>query len=533
MARWPPSRPGPPVNIAVLDIGTNSVHMLVVRIDAELKAHVLDRAKEMVRLGQGVFETGRLDEAAQARAIHALTGFSRLAERRGVQRVIAVATSAVREADNGGTFLQEVYAATGIHPQIISGAEEARLVFKAIQTHMPLDEDPVLVVDLGGGSAEVACGNTRAFSWAASLPLGVQRLERAALREGEPHPGGRETVRAMLDDEMGPVAARAKAHGVRRVYVTSGSAGATLKLLRERGEATSDPSLPKKALAQLDEELASMPRDKRRALSGLEPPRQDLIVGAVAFFRRLADMIEVPELHVMDRGLREGLVQDFIEKHGPELQWEITEPNARRREVLRFGERFHYDAHHAHHVAKLAVQLFDGTRALHALDESAREILTYGALLHDVGYAINEKAHHKHGEYLILHGLRGGFTEEEVRVIAAIARYHRKARPKDTHENWTLLRKESQDLVRKVEGILRLADALDRSHSRVVKNLWATIEDEKVVLDLEIEGPIELELWVATKKAEWFRETFDREVAFRVAGSPVETGGEAPLAADP
>lgn len=518
------------LNIGVIDIGTNSVHMLVVRIDAELKAHVLDRAKEMVRLGQGVFETGRLDETAQARALHALTTFARLAERRGVERVIAVATSAVREADNGGTFLQEVYAATGIHPRIITGAEEARLVFKAVQTEMPLDESPVLVVDLGGGSAEIACGNSRSFSWAASLPLGVQRLEKLALRDGEPDRAGRAALRTSLEQALAPVAARAGASGVKRVYVTSGSAGATLKLLRERGDVASDAAaLPRKALGQLDDELAEMARDKRRALGGLEAARQDLIVGAVSFFRQLADALDAPELVVMDRGLREGMVQDFIDTHGPELQWEVTEPNARRREVLRFGERFHYDAHHAHHVSRLAVQLFDGTRALHGMDEAARELLTYGALLHDVGYALNEKAHHKHGEYLILNGLRGGFTEEETRIIAAIARYHRKAAPKDRHENWAALRSESRELVRRAEAILRVADALDRSHARVVQNVWPTIEDDRVVLDLEADGPIELELWVAKRKSDWFEEVFDHGIAFRIAGAHRVSGGE-PLA---
>lgn len=511
------------VNLAVVDIGTNSIHMLVVRIDGDLKYHVLDKAKEMVRLGRGTFETGRLDEATQQRALQALRGFARLAQKRGVQRTLAVATSAVREAENGGAFLQEVYSETGIHPHIITGAEEARLVFKAVQSAMPLDERPVLVVDLGGGSAEFACGSSRQLQWTHSLRLGVQRLEAVALADGEPSSGARDRLRDALSREIVPLAAKARSSGVGAVYLTSGSATATLKLLRERGDVRSDETLlPRKALAALDDALAGMPREKRHALSGLEPARADLIVGAVAFFRALADALDVPALQVSDRGLREGLVQDFLDLHGPELQWELTEPNARRREVLRFGERFHYDAPHAHHVAHLAVALFDATHEIHGLDESARELLEYGALLHDVGYAVDERAHHKHGEYLILHGLKGGFTEEELRVVAALARYHRKSPPKEGHDNWAKLSSRSRDVVEKTEGLLRLADALDRSHSRVVRSLDARVEGKSLVLDVTTQGPSELESWAVSRKSDWFSRVYRMEVVLRAREAPLD-----------
>ncbi len=505
------------MNVAVIDIGTNSIHMLVVRIDADLKAHVLDKAKEMARLGKGTFETGRLDEATQQRALNTLKGFARLAQKRGAQRIVAVATSAVREAENGGAFLQEVYSETGIHPRIITGAEEARLVFKAVQSAMPLDESPVLVVDLGGGSVEFASGSSRMLQWASSLKLGVQRLESLALHEREPTPEGRQRLRATLASELAPIAAKAKAQGIKTCYVTSGSAAAVLRILRERGEAKADDErLPRKALAQLDDELASMPAEKRRQMPGLEPSRADLIVGAAAFFRALADELGLDHLTVSDRGLREGLVQDFLDQHGAEIQWEITEPNARRREVLRFAEKLGYDAAHAHHVAHLALALFDATFPLHGLDETTRELFEYGALLHDVGYAVAEKGHHKHSEYLILHGLQGGFSEEEVRVIAAIARYHRKAAPKASHENWAAMGAPSRDVVEKVEGLLRLADALDRSHARVVPRVEAEIGEASLDVTVHVNGPAELEMWAAQRKVEWLERAYSIPVTFHV-----------------
>lgn len=495
--------------------------MLIVRLDAELKPHVIDRAKEMLKLGEGTFETGRLDESAQRRAIETLKRFRRLADRRGVERIIAVATSAVREAENGGAFLQEVYRETGIHPHLISGAEEARVVFKAVQSEMPLDERASLVVDLGGGSVEFACGNPRSLAWATSLRLGGQRLATSLLADGEVSKAAAEKLREQILREVTPIARRAKASEVHRVYLTSGSANAVLKILDARGEIPHESStIPRKALAALADELVAMPRDKRLAIPGLEPTRADLIVGAALFFSLLAEALDADEMRVSDRGLREGLVQDFVDLHGPELQWDLTEPNARRRAVLRFGERFHYDAPHHQHVAQLAVSLFDATRELHELGEDARELLEYAALLHDLGYAVNERAHHKHSEYLILHGLTGGFTETELRAIGAIARYHRKALPKESHENWAKLPGSAQRLVERIGCILRIADGLDRSHQRSVRGLRVEEGDKQITIVLDAEGPVELEIWAAQRKADWFEQVHKTKVRFRVAEPP-------------
>jgi exopolyphosphatase/guanosine-5'-triphosphate,3'-diphosphate pyrophosphatase len=286
-----------------------------------------------------------------------------------------------------------------------------------------------------------------------------------------------------------------------------------------------DDTLPRKALDQLDDELAQMSAAKRRALPGLDPARADLIVGAIAFFRALAEHTGAESLVVSERGLREGVLQDYLDLNGPELQWELTEPNARRRAVLRLGERLSYDAPHAHHVAHLAVTLFDATRPLHKGDERARELLEYGALLHDVGYAVNEKAHHKHSEYLILHGLSGGFTEEETRVIAAIARYHRKSPPKEKHENWASLGEDARALVLSNEGLLRLADALDRSHTRAVSAIAARVEGRKLVMELDVTGPIELELWAANNKSDWISRELRVEPDIRIARDASQEGG--------
>jgi exopolyphosphatase/guanosine-5'-triphosphate,3'-diphosphate pyrophosphatase len=209
-------------------------------------------------------------------------------------------------------------------------------------------------------------------------------------------------------------------------------------------------------------------------------------------------------------------VLDYLDRHGAELQWELTEPNERRRAVVRLAERFHYDAAHAHQVARLAVDLFDATQDLHGLDEPARERLEYAALLHDIGYAVAEKAHHKHSEYLVLHGLEGGFTEAEVRSIAAIARYHRKGGPTKEHANWASLDKAEREAVRRAAALLRVADGLDRSHNRVVASLRAKVEPGALRVELEGDDDMDLELWAGRRKADLFEEVFARKVELQV-----------------
>lgn len=512
-----------------MDIGTNSVHMLIVRVDGELKFQTIDRAKEMVHLGRGSFETGRLDEGAQKRALKALTMFRRLAERRGVERFIAVATSAVREASNGGAFLQEVYDATGIHAKIISGVEEARLVFRGIQDQVAADDDAFLVCDLGGGSADFACGTARQFNWSSSLKLGARRLESVALNEGEVTRATRRALKDRLRKELAPVIKRAKASGAKQVYLTAGSATHTLKLLEARGSVpTGKNQITRKAVAAFDDELAGLSRAKRGTIKGLDPERIDMVVPAVALFRELADELGAEAMMVSDRGLREGIVLDFIDRHAADLQWDITEPNARRRAVLRFAERFHYDAAHAHHVAHLAISLFDATKELHGLDEAARELLEYGALVHDAGYAISEKGHHRHSEYLILHGLNGGFSDPEVRLIAAIARYHRKVAPHASHKNFKRLTAEQQETVRRAASLLRIADGLDRSHARAVTGLRCEITKTTLRIHLQTQDAVDLERWAAKRKADVFEKVFRRTVELKAEPATVPIKKEIP-----
>lgn len=510
------------MNVAILDIGTNSIHMLIIRVDADLRFHVIDKAKVLVHLGRSTFSKGYIDEETMERALEVLANFRRIADRRGVERFVAVATSAVREASNGGAFLQEVQERTGIRARVISGAEEGRLVFRAVQQEIGQQERPFAVVDIGGGSVEVALGTSERMDWVVSLKAGVRRLE--ATLGTDAAPSGPASLKRAVERELGPVLERAKAQKVGRCIVTAGSAGSVLRILQSTKRVPGEVDrLPAKALAQLEAELEALTRPQRLAIPGMDPERVDLVLPAVTLLRCLAEGLGIPELHVSSNGLREGLAIEHLDRFGGEMLWEMTEPNRRRRTVLSTAQRYAYDAAHAHHVARLAVAFFDATRRLHRLSEKAREWLEYAALLHDVGYVVEEKAHHKHSEYLILHGLNGGFTIRERRLIAAIARYHRKKAPRIGHKNWSSLTLRDRELVRRAASILRIADGLDRAHARNVASVAVKADAHRLLVRLGARDDASLERWAAKKKADLFEATFRRTV-------DIELQAEAPPA---
>lgn len=502
------------MKLAVWDLGTNSVRFLIARVERDFRFQVLDRSKEMVRLGRGTFETGYLDEATRNRAVEALVRFRRIADGHGVEHFLAVATSAVREALNGMVFLQEVHEKTGVRVRIISGRDEARFVFRAVQDLLPKDETPAVVIDLGGGSAQFAVGTARELSWCESIPLGVQRLESIAVKDGEVTHASSEALRGILARELAPIAERIRSFDPSYGFVTSGTGVAVLRILRAQGEiADSGPRVTVERIRALDEKLSRLLGSDRANLPGLEPERMDLIVGGVAFLRVLVDQIHLDALEVSELALRDGVLLSWLDHKAVEVDREDAEGNARRRMALQFAEGFNYDAPHAQHVARLAVLLFDDLRALHGLEDDDRELLEFAALLHDVGFVVSEKGHHRHSEYLILNGLTG-FSDIEVRRIAAIARYHRKGGPKSSHTNWAGLDGESREKVRKASSLIRIADGLDRGHLQTVTGLRARVGDGGMRVELQAREDAELEIWAAEKKSDLFVETFAMPVEF-------------------
>src|SRR5262245_18103679 len=517
------------MRIAAIDIGTNSIHMIVVQIRPDLSFEVIDREKEMVRLGAGGLDGRALTSEAMHAAFQVLSKFRRLAESHNVEQVIAVASSATREAENGGEFLQAVTHDTGIRPQVISGTEEARLIHMAAVYGIGVPEDAAVVIDIGGGSLEVTRGAGTAIELGRSFKLGLIRLtERFIRTDPLEHRDERKLVRH-IDEEIGKYLDQIKRAGFDRVVGTSGtilSLGAVVAAaeglpldtpLRNR-------RITAKQIRRARKELTSLDLDERLRVPGLEPRRADLVVAGVVLLDELVRRLGADDVTLCDLSLREGMILDYIARHRKEIAQADRYPDVRRRSVFELAERCHYYPEHAAQVAKLATALFDQTRAIHGLTDREREWLEYAAILHDVGVLISYEQHHQHSYYLIKNGDLRGFEPDEIETIALISRYHRRRTPKRKHEGFGDLRRRRRRTVRTLAAILRLAESLDRSHSQTVSSLELHDRGDDDLLRLRTSGDVELEAWAATRSAAPFERFTGKPLRVEVSQSATEMG---------
>ncbi len=522
------------MKLAILDIGTNSIHLILGDVMPDLSFQVLDRAKDMTRLGQGTFRTGRLSEETMARGLEVIRRFHSLAKKKGASRFLAVATSAVREAENGGEFLERVESETGVRVKVLSGEVEARLIATAVQRAIDFGGQRALMVDIGGGSIELGIVEQDRILALASLKLGVARLSQTFRLTDPPR---REELEAMqrYAEEAFEKALASLALKVRkttgepenvpafeRVVGTSGTILnlAAMAELMETGEplaALNNHHVPQEWFRRLHKALVAAAPEERSRIKGFDPLRADQIVtGSTivsAFFRATG----TPELILCDRGLREGVVRDFIGRNRKRLQQELEEPNVRRRSVLECARRYDVDLEHGEHVARLALMLFDATQKLHVLEAADRELLEYAAVLHDAGYHVNYRRHHRHGMYLIRHADLAGFTPREVEILACLARYHRGSLPKKSHDAFAELSATDRKRVEVLAGLLRVADGLDRSHNAVVRGVTCRLDASVVTLTLDAGEDPEMELWSARRKSDLFEKAFGRTLRFRLA----------------
>jgi exopolyphosphatase/guanosine-5'-triphosphate,3'-diphosphate pyrophosphatase len=493
------------MRVAAIDIGTNSIHMIVAEIRADLSFQVIDREKEMVRLGAGGLDGRALTPEAMHAALQVLSKFRRLAESHSVEKVIAVATSATREAENGGDFLRAVTHQTGIRPRVISGTEEARLIHLAAVYGSGLTGDVAVVIDIGGGSVEVTRGTGASVDMGRSFKLGVIRLTERFVK-GDPleRRDERKLVRH-IDAEIGKYLDQIARAGFDRVIGTSGtvlSLGAVIAAAEGRPTATlRNRRVGAKQLRRVRKEVTTQNLEQRLRIPGLEPRRADLAVAGAILLDEIVRRLGAADLTLCDLSLREGLILDYIARHRKEIAQADRYPDVRRRSVFELAERCSYWPEHSQQVARLALALFDQTRAIHGLTDREREWLEYAAILHDAGVHISYERHHKHSYYLIRNGQLRGFEPEEIETIALIARYHRQATPKRSHEGFRDLRRRGRRTVRTLAAILRLAESLDRSHAQIVGAVELHDRGEDDLLQLRTSGDAELELWSATRHA--------------------------------
>lgn len=507
------------MKLAAIDIGTNSIHMVVVRVLQKRNFEVIDRVKKMAKLGAGVFATNRLSDLAYKTGLDTIERYVHLAEELGVDDIITAATSATREAQNGEAFLSEVVRRTGIRPRIISGKEEARLIFLAVRNAIALAPDEnALVLDIGGGSTEAVVGNHDDVLFGTSMKLGVLRLldmfpDKGAIGEES---------RSVLESHIRFIAqnplSQAKQAGFTRVIGTSGTIrtlgeAAYLKHHEQSLQTLNAQVVALSEIEDITDRLIDLKPSKREKIDGVNSKRSDAIHLGGVLLVQLLKMAEVSELTLCEASLREGLIIDYIDRHSQSIATlPLEAKNLRHRKAAQLVDKYGADWEGNRHIATLSLQLFEQTQSLHELGDIEKEVLEYAALLHNIGQYISFKSYHKSSRYILKKENPRGFTDAEMLLIGHIVRYHRKAHPKSKHKQFKRLSDKQKQTVQILAGLLRIAIGLDRARNQHVKSVSCNISDKDIEVVASGEGDLAIELWAATGDRELLSKALDRTI---------------------
>jgi exopolyphosphatase/guanosine-5'-triphosphate,3'-diphosphate pyrophosphatase len=503
------------VRISAIDIGSNSIRQTIADVSPTGVIRVVDEMKAAPRLGAGVYERGTLSEIAIQNALSTLSRMATLANQLGVKRTEVVATSAVRDASNGEKFLQLVKAETGLKVKVLRGEDEARLSFRSALAHFDLAVGRAVVMDIGGGSLELALSADGLVDRLISLPLGAIRTTEQYLGSGSKKKGMRKLrkhVRLELRDHLS-----ARHWHAARIICSGGTftSLASIYLARsgmESAKTVHGTVIPRVELEHIVDMLHNMSAEERQSVPGLNAQRSDIIVGGLAVAAEVAARVEARELVVSGYGIREGILLESAHV----APFPADPGEARERSVRELAERSHYEAPHSKHVQMLALQLFDSIGQRIGCTPDDRRLLSDAALLHDIGYHISYDKHNKHSYHLIEHAELLGMTPAEQIVVANVARYHRGAEPKKKHGNYGGLEKSVRETIKRLAAILRVADGFDRGHAGAVAEIKARWMERALRLTAVPSRPsvnLRLDLWGASRKSKLLSE---------VAGVPVE-----------
>lgn len=476
--------------LAAIDIGTNSIHMAVVRIDPDLPSFdIIAREKATVRLGDRDPDTGNLTPEAIGRSLDALSRCRDLAASRQVDHTVAVATSATREAPNGRVFLKEIQQTLGLNVDLIAGPEEARRIYLGVLSGLEFEGRPHAVIDIGGGSTELILGDGHEPRYLSSTKVGAVRLTAAFIQHDPPSKSEfialQGYARGMLERAVEELQGQLHPHETIRDVTLVGTSG-TIECLAEfhaRRTLGIVPSplqgyeLTLDAVREMVDYLRTLTVQQRRDLPGLNERRAEIIVAGAVILQEAMELLKLDRLVVCERALREGIVVDWMLGQNLIEDRLRFQSSVRQRSTLALAQKYQVNLAAAEHVAKLSLMLFDQTQGLlHDWGEEERELLWTAAVLHSCGLHIGHSAHHKHAYYLIRFGELYGFTEREVEIIANLARYHRKSAPKKRHENYqNLANKSERKLVDELSPMLRLAAALNRRQVQVIQRVQCQI----------------------------------------------------------
>lgn len=495
----------PSRRICAIDLGTNSFHAVIVDIYPDRSYRTIDSLKEMVTLGSDV-ANHRLSPESIQRGINALRKIRTLSDSNTVDEIIAYATSAIRESENGGDFIQRAIDETGIKVQAIPGIREAELIGFAVQHGMYLNNEPVLVMDIGGGSVEYIVTNRDHFYYLDSRKIGVSRMSSKFVRGDIATNAEIIALKEHYFDHLKDLTLAMKRYPVQTLIGSSGTMQNLAQMIAVRKKRDVSFTLNEFEYSADDfkefyNHFIKLSRRERLMVSGVDAKRIDFIVPGLVLVDFVIDAFEIKSIRTSSDALREGIIISYMRKEMKSLKISGEFPDPRRRSVYELLRKCNWHEKHSTHVAKLALQIFDALRASHDLTDKERELLDYACLMHDIGYHISHHRHHKHALYLILNADLKGFTQDEIEIMAHVARYHRRSTPKKRHQLYATLSDNQKDRVKKLAGILRVADGLDRSHFQNVKKIDIELGD-KLVFKIKTSDNPELEIWGAMRKRE-------------------------------
>ena len=501
---------------AAIDIGSNSVRLKIARLAGHRLREVVED-REVTRLGESVFRSGFLSPEAMENTIKVLRRFHRMVQREGADLVRVVATSALRDARNSRAFLEWVRSATGWKVEIISGLEEARLIHLGLVSSLRVNVSPVLMIDLGGGSCELTISSKNHIRDTISLPLGAVRLTNEFLQHDPPRKSELRRLRGFVEREIGRISGRIVRARPKAVIATSGTAAALAAvchgLYKTKGPRASTVS--RAQMRPIAKMLARLPIEKRRQLSGVGPRRAEIIVAGAVVYAELLERCQLRGFRYSPLGLRDGLLAqmaaeyDRSTKSGKQIESE-------RWDSLRAAvEHYHIDMDHALQVRESAMHLFSVLRSVHRLPIEYAEWLSAAAMLYEVGDYVNRNGRHRHTYYIIANSEILGYTPQQRRIIAAIARYLGKSRPAPGDTVMKNLVPTDRESVRKASLLLRLARALNLGRTGAVRQtrVYARNGAVNVRLEAKPRASVDLELWAVEKEKSYFREVFGRELS--------------------
>ena len=507
---------------AAIDIGTNSIRLAVVRVEGGQQLTTLALHREMVRLGEGEFETNQMTRAAIERGAFVCAKFADVARGFGAKEIVAFATSAVREAENREEFSERVQQLAGIEVKVISGVEEARLIWLGVSSGIELGERKAVLIDIGGGSTETIVGRAVGYEPATydvleSMKLGAIRMSNRFLPDGGPV--SPETYAGMQDYVRGvstQVARKVRESGYDIALGSAGTIGGLADIVARYSPETTivsgrNVTFRLNDLREAVRMLCRLPLEARRNVPGMDANRADIILGGAAVLQTLMEVYGVSQMTTSERGLRDGILLDHLLRED-EARQRFQSETVRRRSILQLARACNYDAEHAEHIVYLSLRLFDELAALdaHSYGERERELLNYAAIVHDIGTFLSHSNHQKHAYYLTRNSDLLGFDDKEIDIIANVALYHRKGVPKKKHVNLAELNRDERQVVSTLAAILRVAEGMDRSHLSLVQDLRLQrgVDPARFILTMLAKTDCQLEVWGVQNSQDLFELMF-------------------------